>query len=377
MTFLHSGPGRALLDFAKQARQKGHVVTIAATAHFDNFRSESLLIEEAHAAGIEIILCDDLYTRDFNAISHSAKTLEKGLAKVRYDLIHSQAAIPGFAAALACKNVYGNLLPHISTVHGWAPNKLPWMKLQDVFFLNNVDRVLAVSNDVRQYLIDEGVKAKKIKTVYNGCDFMRLDKLSKLDKLAQEEVIPKSKKWRIGTLAYLSKRKCLNHLIEAIAHLPLPIRQELEVVIIGEGEERPFLEKMIGELNLQDTVCLIGGQKNPFPWLNSFDLFVLPSLSEGLSVALVEAAYFIRPIVTTKVQGNREIGKKIFAALVPPNDPKALAKAIARQLLKGPDPDKLLQAKAWVENRFSQDMHFKQMEALYSQLLTTFSGSVG
>jgi len=177
ITFLHFGAGRALLDLAKEAVRRGHQATIAATRKIDNFESQSNLIEEAEVSGIPVILVDDIFTRDFRKVNESTVKIGEIFAKEQFDLIHSHAAIPAFAAALASKNTYGRLLPHVSTVHAWSPDKPSWMKLQDTFILNNVDAVHAVSHNVAEFLIQEGVKSELVKVIYNGCNFERIDQL--------------------------------------------------------------------------------------------------------------------------------------------------------------------------------------------------------
>lgn len=175
ITFLHFGAGRALLDLAKEAVRCGHQAVIAATKKIDQYESQASLIQEARDSDIQVVLEEDLFTRDLRRVSSCANRMVELFQREKFDLIHSHAAIPGFAAILCSKEAYGRCIPHISTVHAWGQEKASWMKLQDVFILNHVNAVHAVSHDVANFLVNEGVKKDLIHPIYNGCDFSRID----------------------------------------------------------------------------------------------------------------------------------------------------------------------------------------------------------
>jgi len=368
ITFLHFGAGRALLDLAKEAVRRGHQATIAATRKIDNFESQSNLIEEAEVSGIPVILVDDIFTRDFRKVNESTVKIGEIFAKEQFDLIHSHAAIPAFAAALASKNTYGRLLPHVSTVHAWSPDKPSWMKLQDTFILNNVDAVHAVSHNVAEFLIQEGVKSELVKVIYNGCNFERIDQLCLREVAATAE--EKKRRFRIGTVADLSDRKGINYLVDAVALLPEKFRDELEVIIVGEGPNKEALQQQAKNLGIEKIVHFMGYASNPFQYMVSFDLFVLPSLSEGLPVSLVESMYLGVPVLATDVQGNREIlqgGRN--GLVVPPRDSSSLARGIMefynnRKTYLA----KARQGKMWVISHFSRNESFDRVFGLYNEL---------
>lgn len=327
-TFLHFGAGKVVVDLALEAKKRGHEPLIAATAKFENFESQPHLIEQAKKGGVEVLLFKDLYTRN------TQDNFDELFKKRPFDLIHSHAAVPG---ALA-KKAY----PQISTVHAWGPKKELWMRQQDVAFLNGVEIVHAVSEDVKEYLIKEGV-SRPIEMVYNGVDFSRLP-----EKKAHPGKI-------IGTTAHLEERKGITYLIEAVRQL----QGDFEVWILGDGPDRAKLEEQAKGLPIK----FFGFVPDPYPLMAEFDLFVLPSLSEGLPVSLVEAMYMKIPIVTTTAQGNREVGGDGRAHLVPPGDAAALAAAI-----QNPSTD-LDQAKKWVETHFDQKKCYDRLFALYQKLL--------
>lgn len=365
ITFFHYGAGRALLDLAKEAVRRGHNAVIAATDNIEPYASQTSLIEEAEHAGIMVILCDDLFTRQFNRVSGSASRIRSLMETEQFDLIHSHAAVPGFAAELAAQDALKRRLPHISTVHAWGPDKPNWMKLQDRLVLNQVECVHAVSDDVGRFLVSEGVQPAKIVRIYNGCDFQRIDRL--VTEGGQHPVAGGRR--HLGTVANLVDRKGINYLVEAVALLPQQLRDEIEVLVVGDGPDRAALEDQAAQLEITSTVKFAGAQSNPFPSIASFEFFVLPSLSEGLPVSLVEAMYLKVPVLATDVQGNREIAQDGRGHLVSARDPQALAQAMT-DMLQDPatSRQKAEDAYQWVTTQFDRSACFNQVFAIYEKV---------
>lgn len=368
---MHFGAGRALLDLAKEAVRRGHQAVIVATRKIDQYESQASLIEEAQDSGIRVVLEDDLFTRDFGRISFCAERMVKLFQKEKFELIHSHAAVPGFAAMLSSKRAYSYFLPHISTVHAWGKKKPSWMKLQDVLFLNNVNAVHAVSYDVADFLVNEGVKKELIHPIYNGCDFSRIDSICNDEAaVTVENYIDNGKDFCIGTVADLSERKGIKYLIEAVARLSSEILNHLQVIIVGDGPEKECLQQRTRELRLQNVFKFVGYVSNPYIYMKEFDLFVLPSLSEGLPVTLVEAMYLKIPVLTTDAQGNREIIRNgLNGIMVPPQDSRKLAKAI-EMFFRNKElyTSKTQEAYNWVIANFNRKKNFDQIFELYDRI---------
>jgi len=133
-------------------------------------------------------------------------------------------------------------------------------------------------------------------------------------------------------------------LIRAFARLRQ--HHEARLIILGEGEDRPILEQLIGELGLQAWVALPGFVENPYAWMRRAAVFVLSSRWEGLPTVLVEAMACGTPVVSTDCpSGPREIledGK--WGKLVPVGDEAALAEAICETLRDGSPCDPTIRA---------------------------------
>jgi glycosyltransferase involved in cell wall biosynthesis len=134
----------------------------------------------------------------------------------------------------------------------------------------------------------------------------------------------------IGTIARLSEEKGQNHLIAALRILSRQ-NDAFKAVIIGEGPERQALQTMANDAGLSGRILFAGYRKQAFQYLKHFDVFVLPSLTEGLPITILEAMQAEVPIIATRVGGipvALENGKS--GILVEPGNPNALADAVTR-----------------------------------------------
>lgn len=141
---------------------------------------------------------------------------------------------------------------------------------------------------------------------------------------------------RIGTVVRLRRQKAVHVLLEAFARLTQR-HKRLTLVVVGDGPLLPALLRQAHQLEVAHRICWLGDRDDAAELVFAFDVFVLPSLWEGMSLALLEAMAAARPIVATDVPGNRHlIAHEATGLLVPPGDATRLAEAIER-LLTVPD----------------------------------------
>ncbi|MGC8791760.1 MAG: glycosyltransferase [Bryobacteraceae bacterium] len=134
--------------------------------------------------------------------------------------------------------------------------------------------------------------------------------------------------FRLVTVARLDPIKDFANLLRAVA-LAAPALPGLSLWIVGDGPERPRLEKLITELGLRNRVELLGERSDVGPWLARSHVFVLSSLSEGVPIALLEAMAVGLPAIVTEVGGMPEVIRCCGSGrLVPPSRPDAFAQAI-------------------------------------------------
>jgi glycosyltransferase involved in cell wall biosynthesis len=195
---------------------------------------------------------------------------------------------------------------------------------------HQVDCFLAASESIHSVLLNDGVEASKIVTVYEGIDIHRIQ--------AETPVNIHAELWLpvhapiVGATGALTAEKGHRHLIDAAA---LVVREvpDARFVILGEGDHRPVLERQIKELRLDKHVFLPGFRADVLGFLQSFDLFVMPSIFEGLGTSLLDAMAAGKATVATRTGGIPEVVVDgDTGLLVPPRDHHALAQAIVTLL---------------------------------------------
>jgi glycosyltransferase involved in cell wall biosynthesis len=173
-------------------------------------------------------------------------------------------------------------------------------------FYNRADRVVPVSNQIKYDLIENyGIKKDKIKVIYNSYNINNIKRLSK------EKIENKYKnifnKPTIINMGRLEKQKGQLNLIRAFKKSKEEIKN-LQLVILGQGNLEKKLKNLISDLNLVDSVHLLGFQNNPFKYISKSDLFVFPSLFEGFPNALLEAMACSVPVISSDCKsGPKEI----------------------------------------------------------------------
>jgi glycosyltransferase involved in cell wall biosynthesis len=173
----------------------------------------------------------------------------------------------------------------------------------------------------------------------------------------------------IGTVARLHRQKGVAFLLRSAAAI-LAGRPEGRIIVAGGGEMEAGLRREARELGVDRRFLLLGERADASEILSRLDVFVLPSLWEGLPLVLIEAAALGKPIVATAVEGTREIvtdGET--GLLVPPADPAALAAAVNR-LLDDPALAARLgaQARETIPPRFTLAKMIAGYEEIYASL---------
>jgi len=198
-----------------------------------------------------------------------------------------------------------------------------------------VGRYITVSRDLKDWLRESvGVPVNKVTQIYNGVDQTRFcprsgDKpdLAPAGFLRKDKVVT-------GTVGRLAAVKDQANLIQAFNRLLSrhpENRDLLRLVIAGDGPERGRLEKLVEDLWIQDCVWITGDRDDIPDVLKLFDIFVLPSLGEGISNTILEAMATGLPIIATHVGGNPELVEEgVNGHLVPRDNHVALAESMEK-----------------------------------------------
>jgi glycosyltransferase involved in cell wall biosynthesis len=222
----------------------------------------------------------------------------------------------------------------------------------------------AVSDEVAQRLIDSGVSAEKIKTIANGIDVAAFEHGQPLPALSA--VGGKT----IGMVARLDLQKGFEYLLRAVRELCNAFC-ELKVVIVGEGPDRAAIEGMVQEFGLQSNVILAGQQIDMPAVYAAMDIFVLPSLNEGLPMTILEAMAASKPVVATRVGAiPKVINHGENGLLVDPKDTDGLRDALG-SLLSDPGRCQRMGEKAheWVSRNYTSEAMALKYRQLYDEVL--------
>jgi len=277
------------------------------------------------------------------------------------DIIHAHlfpSNIVGFFAAWFCrKSLVVNLHADIRDNPG-ANLRKPVYFAVDKLIHRYYSKIIAVSEYVKKRLIQSGYQSGKIVVIYNGV------------KAPPNDIAAKDKQgYVIGNIARLHKVKGQRYLIEAISTLKSR-GYCLSLWMIGDGDDRESLEKLVIALGLQSEVIFWGHQSDIWPFLQAFDLFVFPSLSESMGIALIEAMLLQKPVIASNVGGIPEIvndGKN--GLLVKATDVEALARGIEIMINDRKLADSLAwQAKQDAETKFTLERMIEKTGRLYKEM---------
>ncbi len=286
------------------------------------------------------------------------------LRQLKPAIIHTHGGTAGFTGRVASLGIPRRKAVH--TYHGLhylhdltsVRNKV--FRLVDGILLHVTDRIVCVAQSDVDLGIRRGV-ADKAKTVLirNGID----------TEAFQHNRGERIRKTVIGTVGRLHIQKGHTVLLKAFAAV-VKAGRELELRIIGEGELAETLGAEARQLGIADLVDFRGAKQDISTELAEMDVFALPSLWEGLPLALLEAMAAGVPIVATSVDGVREVVTDAQdALLVPPSDVGLLAGAIQRLVEDKALAEKLAaSALSRVRRDFSVDRMVGQTESVYEEL---------
>lgn len=258
----------------------------------------------------------------------------------------------------------------VTTVHGWgvAGTRRLYNRI-DRLCLPRYERVVCVSEDLREQCLACGVRENRCVLIGNGIDTAQFARTLDLARAKDRLGIPPGR-LVVGAVGRLSREKAFDLLIGAIDRL-LVGGSDVELLIVGEGPERPRLEARIAELGRGDRIRLLGYRTDTAELYQAMDAFALSSLSEGLPNVLLEALAMEVPAVATRIAGIPGlIRHEENGLLVAPGSVAELARALGR-LLDDADLRRLLRraGRETVEADYSFAVRMRKIRALYDELM--------
>jgi len=353
-----------VLSLAREMKKRGHGVYVASSA--------GELLPEFTKMGIEFIPIPIRTKSELSPkIILSFLKLKGFIRKYKIELAHSNSRT---TQVLGCLVSRASGIAHISTCHGFFKARF-WRRLFPCWG----DKVIAISEEVRRHLIkDFAVDEKKIALIHSGVDIEKF-KIPCLSGRQENSNIKNEKKKElglgqgpvIGIIARLSEEKGHIYLIQAMKII-LERVPAAQLLIAGRGRVQEKLELLVKELGIDRSVFFIPQIQDTSRVLPALDLFVLPSLKEGLGLALMEAMACGLPVVGSNIGGIKSLIKDgICGLLVEPADAAALAQAALR-ILENPAQAESFgrQACIFIAENFSLERMTTQTERVYSECLS-------
>jgi len=215
----------------------------------------------------------------------------------------------------------------------------------------------------------EKIPWKKLTTIPNGIDQSRFEHPVDRSLKKKELGIPEGSPL-IGVISRIEKVKGISYLLQAMPSI-LKVFPTLKLLIVGDGSERENLQIKSGQLGIQENVVFTGVRNDVHQLLQILDIYVLPSISEGLPMGLLEAMAAECPIIASNVGGiPGVVGSEISALLVNPGQPQELASAVIL-LLKDEQKRNIMASrlKEIFESRYSAAKMTKKYIKLYDNVL--------
>ncbi len=329
-----------------------------------------ILKNKLEREGIKVYEITDL-KRDISIFSEikSFISLFKILKKESPDILHLNSPKAGGLGAFVGRIL--GIKKIVLTAHGWTFNedrgvfsKIIIMIISWITVILCHKTIVIADKELKQARRMPFVDKNKITLIRNGLE--NIDFKEKIE--AQKKLFENINKtvinnvlW-LGTISELHKNKGLEYAIGAISKIETPI----VFFIIGEGEERKNLEKIIEKYNLENRVFLVGFLENAKEYLKAFDIFTLTSIKEGLPYTILEAGLAGLPIIASNVGGVPDIiDNGINGILVEKTNVGQISKTI-EFMIKNPDQRKSFGLK--LQQKIEKEFSLKQMLSKTIQL---------
>ncbi|MEM3455614.1 MAG: glycosyltransferase [Candidatus Micrarchaeia archaeon] len=314
-----------------------------------------------------------IYLNIDNLNKHRIKVLgilKKIIKTFKPDILHCHRhsmTVLGVMAKL------GEHIKLVSHVHGLNRTRSLKRRIINFAILKFVEKIIAVSDSVKQDIFSSNffLEESKIITIRNCVDLNIIDSIQ-ITKTEEKRKIGLTDNHIVfGNVGRLVKTKGQFFLIEAFVKV-LHKLHNARLVIVGSGELYKDLKKQVEDLGIKEYVLFTGFREDVLEIIRSFDIFVLPSLAEGLSIALLEAMASRLPVIASNVGGIPEVfGDSQCGILVPPKDIESLRDAMLKMATLSEGERKKLgdNGRARIEKEFTIEKMIMNLTNLYDSIL--------
>jgi glycosyltransferase involved in cell wall biosynthesis len=255
---------------------------------------------------IDVYYFDDIVEIKFNCPVYRI-SYNDDIDFAKYDIIHShmyradkyvwknrKKIIGKTITTVHCdirKDLMFNYNIVVSLIYRWI-----WL-----LFISSHDKVIVLTNHSMNTYYRYHVAEKKLARIYNGRPIPIVDAINNTDRLLIENIKDSGFKI-IGSNALLTKRKGLHYIIKI-----LPYIEDFVFIVVGDGKEMKNLRNLAMHLKVHDRCYFLGSKKDAISYLNYYDVYAMPSVSEGFSLALIEATMSKKSCICSDIEVLREI----------------------------------------------------------------------
>jgi glycosyltransferase involved in cell wall biosynthesis len=351
------GAETVLLEVARHLSLRGYRVVAGVGRR-------AWLAERLEAAGVPVNVLRRGRRLDWRLVGQIIGVIRRE----RVNLVHAHLFTMNLNACVAARLAR---VPFIATYHGLGDLQGARRRLVNRVIGRLASRVVAVSDFLRGELVNAcGVAASRVVTIHNGIALDQFLSDNGPQRRAIREELGVADAWVVGAVGGLRAVKGHLFLVEAVARLA-ESAPDACLLLVGEGPLRGQLEARAADLGIAGRVRFMGFRDDVPRILAALDCFALPSLSEGLSVATIEAMAAGLPVVVTASGGPSDLVRHGETGLmVPPGDASALSAAIAA--IRG-DPDLARRLGAAARRKaeaFDVRSMLQKYERLYREVLS-------
>lgn len=356
------GPGKTILETFRAIDASRFELHLGAFLRRDE-RDDSPFITAARSFGMPVHLLRGYNQYDPRLIWRLAELVRT----LGIDIVHAHEVKSDTITYLASKL---HRVPIMTTLHGWIANsaRQRLMMALDRRIIAAFDCVIVVSEQIREQLLSHGLRGDNLRLLHNAIAIERYRRTAQRGFVAELVGKPLLAPV-IVSIGRISAEKGHADLVDAVA-IARARGYQVSAVLAGDGPERARVVEKIRALRLEDHIHLPGYVNEPERILEEADLVVLPSHTEGLPNAALEAMVMEVPILATRVGGTPEVvvdGET--GRLVIPRSPEALAGGII-EFLTDPGPWRQMarRGRESVERKFNFTTRTRRLETIYSQL---------
>lgn len=357
------GAENVIMEVAKAIVDSPYEPIIGVLKNSHNPHTEMAAVAPKNGLVSKVFPCDGRFSMK------TAGAVRQYMLDNDIDIVHAHGYKADFYALFATLNTG---CKRVATIHPWLieSNRMGSAKFYMAFdkaLLRSFHGIVAISDEMRDEVVRDGMKPARVVTIENGIDLQRFAATPNVASTRRDFGIPAGARV-IGAVGRLSEEKGHAVLLAATKSLVGEF-PDLCVMLVGDGPEREKLMQEVATLGLQKHVIFTGVCSDIPKALAVMDIFVLPSLTEGLPMALLEAMAAKKTIITTAVGSiPRVIRNQQNGVIVPPNSALAISQALADLLRDAPNALRLAD-RAYAEvQSFSAEMMGKKYVKLYDQL---------